>query len=174
MNKLLHENNIIWGDAKADNFMVDEDDRLWIIDFGGSYTEGWVDPELSETVEGDDMGVEKIVNALHDPVNNVEGGEDEAEDEDGAAKSTDARGTKRSVDNLEGEVESEKQNHKRPKQEEQGETKEEMFCFCCKPAYGDMVGCDNDDCKRQWFHFGCVGLSRAPAEGEEWFCRDCE
>jgi tRNA A-37 threonylcarbamoyl transferase component Bud32 len=63
----LHENNIIWGDAKADNFIVDADDELWIIDFGGSYTEGWVDPELSETVEGDDMGLEKVVRALRDP-----------------------------------------------------------------------------------------------------------
>lgn len=65
--KTLHENDIIWGDAKADNFIVDENDDLWIIDFGGSYTEGWVDPELSETREGDDMGLEKVVKALEDP-----------------------------------------------------------------------------------------------------------
>jgi tRNA A-37 threonylcarbamoyl transferase component Bud32 len=65
--KTLHDNDIIWGDAKADNFMVDEHDELWIIDFGGSYTEGWVDPELSETVEGDDMGLEKVVKALENP-----------------------------------------------------------------------------------------------------------
>lgn len=55
------------GQAKADNLMVDKNDDLWIIDFGGSYTAGWVDPELMETVEGDDMGVDRIVNALHDP-----------------------------------------------------------------------------------------------------------
>jgi tRNA A-37 threonylcarbamoyl transferase component Bud32 len=65
--KTLHENDIIWGDAKADNFMVDKDDELWIIDFGGSYTEGWVDPEISETKEGDEMGLEKVVKALEDP-----------------------------------------------------------------------------------------------------------
>ena len=67
MVKLLHKHDLVWGDAKADNFMVDKDDKLWIIDFGGSYTEGWIDPELNETVEGDDMGTRKIVNALHDP-----------------------------------------------------------------------------------------------------------
>jgi serine/threonine protein kinase len=67
MVKLLHKHNLVWGDAKADNFMVDKDDKLWIIDFGGSYTEGWVDAELNETVEGDDMGTRKIVNALHNP-----------------------------------------------------------------------------------------------------------
>jgi tRNA A-37 threonylcarbamoyl transferase component Bud32 len=65
--KTLHDNDIIWGDAKADNFMVDKDDELWIIDFGGSYTEGWIDPEMSETKEGDDMGLGKVVKALEDP-----------------------------------------------------------------------------------------------------------
>ena len=64
---LLHEEGIVWGDAKADNFLVDKNNELWVIDFGGSYTEGWVDPELNETVEGDDMGVDKIVSGLLDP-----------------------------------------------------------------------------------------------------------
>lgn len=57
--------------------MSEDDDRLWIIDFGGSWTEGWIDPELKETVEGDDMATQKIVNALHDPVANVEGASSE-------------------------------------------------------------------------------------------------
>jgi hypothetical protein len=69
--KTLHKNDIIWGDAKADNFMVDKDDEIWIIDFGGSYTEGWVDPEISETKEGDDMGLQKVVMALEDPDRNT-------------------------------------------------------------------------------------------------------
>lgn len=56
---------------QADNFLVDDQDTLWIIDFGGSWTEGWIDPEMKETVEGDDMATEKITNALHDPVHNV-------------------------------------------------------------------------------------------------------
>ncbi|CAN9243765.1 unnamed protein product [Alternaria alternata] len=80
---LLHDNDIIWGDAKADNFMVDAHDELWIIDFGGSYTEGWIDPEISETLEGDDMGLEKIQLALEDPDKNTVdlGLVDEEEDE---------------------------------------------------------------------------------------------
>ncbi|KAF1825813.1 uncharacterized protein K489DRAFT_376201 [Dissoconium aciculare CBS 342.82] len=84
--KILHDNKIIWGDAKADNFMVDDKDDLWIIDFGGSYTEGWVDPELKETEEGDDMGLRKITAALHDPEENTfdpnEDGEDGEDDEE--------------------------------------------------------------------------------------------
>jgi hypothetical protein len=67
MNDILHEHEIVWGDAKADNFLVDDVENLWIIDFGGSYTRGWVDPELKETEEGDDMGTEKTINALKDP-----------------------------------------------------------------------------------------------------------
>ncbi|USP77536.1 uncharacterized protein yc1106_04810 [Curvularia clavata] len=83
--QVLHDNGIVWGDAKADNFMVDADSELWIIDFGGSYTEGWVDPEISETVEGDDMGLEKIQAALEDPDRNtvdlgVAGDDDEEEE----------------------------------------------------------------------------------------------
>lgn len=63
----LHRHDIIWGDAKADNFMVDKHDDLWIIDFGGSYTEGWVDPELSDTLEGDEQGLQKVQEALQNP-----------------------------------------------------------------------------------------------------------
>lgn len=63
----LHEHGIVWGDAKADNFLVDKENQLWVIDFGGSYTEGWVDAELNETTEGDDMALEKIVKGLKDP-----------------------------------------------------------------------------------------------------------
>ncbi|KAH0196689.1 hypothetical protein KCU86_g10373, partial [Aureobasidium melanogenum] len=87
MVNLLHQHDFIWGDAKADNFMVDKDDKLWIIDFGGSYTEGWIDPNLNETVEGDDMGTRKIVNALHDPDENTFDLDDPtAADEESGAK----------------------------------------------------------------------------------------
>ncbi len=61
---VLHDNDIVFGDAKADNFLVDKNGKLWIIDFGGSYTEGWVDAELEETKEGDNQGVEKVRDGL--------------------------------------------------------------------------------------------------------------
>lgn len=51
-----------------------------------------------------------------------------------------------------------------------------------------MIGCDNDDCAREWvrlpflsptsltdaptqFHYECVGLDRPPLG--KWFCTDC-
>jgi hypothetical protein len=29
-------------------------------------------------------------------------------------------------------------------------------------SFGEMVGCDNPDCKVEWFHFECVGLTLPP------------
>lgn len=46
-----------------------------------------------------------------------------------------------------------------------------LYCFCQKVSFGDMVGCDNDNCKYQWFHWGCVGLKNEPAG--EWLCPEC-
>jgi serine/threonine protein kinase len=102
IKSLLHENDIVWGDAKADNFVVDGEGQLWIIDFGGSYTEGWVEEGLNETVEGDDMGTEKIVNALKDPVNNVQRPEDEGQEEVGVAEGLDDERTDRARVNKRG------------------------------------------------------------------------
>jgi hypothetical protein len=39
-------------------------DDAWVIDFGGSYTEGWVDEELKETPEGDEQAVARILKFL--------------------------------------------------------------------------------------------------------------
>jgi len=48
------------------------------------------------------------------------------------------------------------------------------YCFCQKNEPGDMIGCDNPNCRYKWFHFGCVGITAAPAEGEIWYCPECE
>lgn len=45
---------------KSDNILVDKSDEIWMIDFGGGYTRGWVDSEIAETVEGDRQGLQKI------------------------------------------------------------------------------------------------------------------
>lgn len=46
-----------------------------------------------------------------------------------------------------------------------------IYCICQRPAFGEMVGCDNDSCPKEWFHLTCVGLTKAP-EGS-WFCPEC-
>ncbi|KAF2867012.1 hypothetical protein BDV95DRAFT_598525 [Massariosphaeria phaeospora] len=65
-----------------------------------------------------------------------------------------------------------------PEQEFQEEDTEEdgddepRFCFCNEVSYGQMVGCDNDTCPREWFHLACVGLEKPPPSKLKWFCGD--
>ncbi|KAI1769726.1 hypothetical protein F4818DRAFT_435424 [Hypoxylon cercidicola] len=62
---LLHETEVIWGDGKASNVIIDEEDNAWLIDFGGGFTDGWVDKELADTAEGDEQAVKKIMDFLN-------------------------------------------------------------------------------------------------------------
>ncbi|KAF4455857.1 Serine threonine protein kinase [Fusarium austroafricanum] len=62
--KKLHQEGIIWGDVKGDNVLIDKNDDAWVIDFGGSYTPGWVDPDKAGTLEGDEQGLRKIMDML--------------------------------------------------------------------------------------------------------------
>jgi inhibitor of growth protein 4 len=48
---------------------------------------------------------------------------------------------------------------------------EPVYCVCRRVSYGQMIGCDNDDCKFEWFHFDCVGLTEQPSGS--WYCPDC-
>lgn len=56
----LHEFGVVWGDGKAGNVFIDDQDNAWLIDFGGGWTEGWVDEEVADTVEGDEQAVNSI------------------------------------------------------------------------------------------------------------------
>ncbi|KAK5803013.1 hypothetical protein PVK06_030650 [Gossypium arboreum] len=48
---------------------------------------------------------------------------------------------------------------------------EPTYCLCNQVSYGEMVACDNPNCKIEWFHFGCVGLKEQPRG--KWYCPDC-
>lgn len=48
--------------------------------------------------------------------------------------------------------------------EEEDDRNEPRYCYCNGVSYGEMVGCDGEDCEREWFHLTCVGLTRAPAK----------
>lgn len=51
------------------------------------------------------------------------------------------------------------------------DTHEPRYCICNQVSYGDMVGCDNEDCMKEWFHYACVGITEPP--NGKWYCPDC-
>ncbi|XP_020377349.1 inhibitor of growth protein 2 [Rhincodon typus] len=48
---------------------------------------------------------------------------------------------------------------------------EPTYCLCNQVSYGEMIGCDNDECPIEWFHFSCVGLTYKPKG--KWYCPKC-
>lgn len=48
----------------------------------------------------------------------------------------------------------------------------DKYCYCQGDEYGEMVGCDNDDCPYKWFHLECLHLKSLP-KSKEWYCPDC-
>lgn len=61
----LHGAGIVWGDAKPDNVLIDSNQNVWLVDFGGGYTEGWVPKTLAGTTEGDLVAVEKMIEFIN-------------------------------------------------------------------------------------------------------------
>lgn len=53
----------------------------------------------------------------------------------------------------------------------QPDPNEPRYCLCNQVSYGEMVGCDNEDCPIEWFHYPCVGLTSAPKG--KWYCPQC-
>jgi chromatin modification-related protein YNG2 len=83
-------------------------------------------------------------------------------------------------------------------EDEEGNGDETLYCVCQQKSYGEMIGCDNDNCRLEWvsayarlsggllvhgserfliavamvqFHLKCVKLE--PPLPEEWYCEEC-
>ncbi|CCF57894.1 hypothetical protein KAFR_0D02470 [Kazachstania africana CBS 2517] len=67
------------------------------------------------------------------------------------------------------ELQKRKEDEIRRKQE-MIDSNVERYCFCNDVSYGDMIACDNTNCKIEWFHYGCVGLKNEPTG--KWYCSD--
>lgn len=60
-------------------------------------------------------------------------------------------------------------NARTPRVNEYGEP---VYCYCNQVAYGEMVGCDGEDCEVEWFHLLCTGLTTLPKG--KWYCDTCK
>lgn len=49
---------------------------------------------------------------------------------------------------------------------------EPVYCYCNQVAYGEMVGCDGENCELEWFHLPCIGLTTLPKG--KWYCDTCK
>ena len=49
-------------------------------------------------------------------------------------------------------------------------------CWCKKPDNNEMIFCSFENCPHGWFHFKCIGLTRASANGlpNDWMCHLCK
>ena len=51
---------------------------------------------------------------------------------------------------------------------------EDRWCYCRKGEdYGSMIGCDNDQCPIQRFHFSCLKMTPSQAAKDKWYCPEC-
>ncbi|KAK9349262.1 hypothetical protein V1522DRAFT_396073 [Lipomyces starkeyi] len=48
---------------------------------------------------------------------------------------------------------------------------QKTYCICDDVSYGDMIACDDKNCKIEWYHLGCVNMKRPPRG--EWICPLC-
>ena len=48
------------------------------------------------------------------------------------------------------------------------------FCYCHGPDTGLMIGCDNKDCRIQWFHTKCLDINKLSIPKGDWYCPDCQ
>ncbi|PSK40507.1 hypothetical protein C7M61_000152 [Candidozyma pseudohaemuli] len=52
-----------------------------------------------------------------------------------------------------------------------GPSGEPTYCYCDQVSFGEMVGCDGETCKREWFHLPCIGFKNPPKG--KWYCDEC-
>ena len=51
-------------------------------------------------------------------------------------------------------------------------SQEQLYCYYHGLEQGAMVGCDNTDCKIEWFYTLCLTMKSVPKG--QWYCLDCQ
>ena len=150
-------------------------------------------PRRGKTIEKGNDKVEKIYQTLKDELEEEE--TEEIEDDDSRLRSSNYKKKEKLAHHKvkDEEKKTEKKtplkvakkpnkqlskNKKRKKDKEHNsedhdviDPDEPTYCLCNSISYGDMIGCDNDDCPIEWFHFGCVNLTHKPKG--KWYCPSC-
>ncbi|EGX50424.1 hypothetical protein AOL_s00076g188 [Orbilia oligospora ATCC 24927] len=60
----LHRIGVFWGDGKPSNIIIDDNNDLWLIDFGDGWTNGWTEEMSVGTLASDRQALEKILKYL--------------------------------------------------------------------------------------------------------------
>ena len=47
------------------------------------------------------------------------------------------------------------------------------YCYCLGGGYGEMVGCENNFCEKEWFHSQCIDDKNYMNQAD-WHCKDCK
>ncbi|XP_017883259.1 uncharacterized protein LOC108626847 [Ceratina calcarata] len=78
-----------------------------------------------------------------------------------------------SSDSSDSEVEASQQLHPTVSNPPAPERPVNLYCYCQCPydEVSEMIACDAEDCRIEWFHFECVGIM-VPPKGK-WYCPDC-
>jgi len=63
--KYLHDNGLVWGDAKPANILIRPNNDLVLVDFAGGATDEWVDWKNINTRDGDMQALDRIEQFLH-------------------------------------------------------------------------------------------------------------
>lgn len=101
-------------------------------------------------------------------------GDAEEEDADGEVEEDWTRGNGKSYRG-QGDVDAEGDADAEGELDEgdnQGEDRT-LYCICQRVSQGNMIACDNPDCKYEWFHWDCVGITKQPDDKQAWYCPDC-
>lgn len=75
-------------------------------------------------------------------------------------------------ENVKQSVSSNKSGTKKKTRRRVNSKGEPIYCYCGQVSYGEMVGCDGEDCEKEWFHLPCTGLKEPPKGA--WYCEDCK
>ena len=58
------------------------------------------------------------------------------------------------------------------KHDPNNEHSQKLYCSCKRPSFEPMIACDGKDCQVEWYHYVCVGITRAPKGS--WICPSCK